>query len=228
MASLKDLVSIAEKFIGVPYVYGGTTPKGFDCSGFTQYLFKQVGIKIPRTSQDQAHAGVAVAESDLSPGDLILSDWGEGANSHVAMYVGRGKLIEAPRTGETVHVIDFNAYYRAHVDGYRRVSSKKKGILDSVESIAKGAWSGIDSAGKAISDANDSLLGGIGSAAGGLISWPSDIVTFFSTAATSLGSTVDFFTAFFRPSTYVRIGAGFLGTTLIIAGMVFLLLEARE
>lgn len=228
MASLKDLVSIAEQYVGVPYVYGGKTPKGFDCSGLMQYVYKKVGIKIPRTSQDQAHAGIAIKEADLSPGDLILSDWGEGANSHVAMYVGKGKLIEAPRTGLDVRIADLNANYRAHVDGYRRVSSKKKGILDSIEGIASGAWSDVNAIGKAIGDANSSLLGGIGSAAGGLISWPGDIVDFFSTATSSLGSTVDFFTAFFRPSTYVRIGAGAMGVTFVIAGIVFLLMEAAQ
>lgn len=74
---------------GVPYVWGGTTPQGFDCSGFTQWAYKQAGLDIPRLAQDQDTAGVRVSQAQLMPGDLAVWD------GHVAMYVGNGKLIEA-------------------------------------------------------------------------------------------------------------------------------------
>jgi hypothetical protein len=211
--SLKDLIAYAETFRGVPYVYGGTTPKGFDCSGYVQYVFKHFGIKLPRTSQDQSKVGVAVDDGHLSPGDLIFSNWGEGPNSHVAIYAGNGKLLEAPRTGETVRVAAFDRNYGQHVDGYRRVTSKKKGILDSIEGIAG------DAVGQALNS---------GGVVGGLLQFPSEITGFFTEAASGMASTVEFFTAFFRPSTYVRIGAGFMGMVFLMAGIGFLLWEAKE
>jgi len=210
---LQDLISYATKFLGIRYVYGGTTPKsGFDCSGYVRYVFKKFGIDLPRTSQDQARSGVAVDHKDLSPGDLVFSDWGEGANSHVAIYAGKGKIIEAPRTGLTVRVADLNSGYLAHVNGYRRVTSKKKGFLDSIESIA------------------GDVVGDVASASGlgGLLSFPSEIVNFFSQATNGVSSTIEFFTAFFRPSTYVRIGAGVMGSIFLMAGIAFLLWEAKE
>ncbi len=215
--SIKDLISYTQQFLGVPYVYGGETPKGFDCSGLVQYVYSHFGVKLPRTSQDQAHAGSAVSEKDLSPGDLILSNWGEGPNSHVAIYAGKGKLIEAPRTGIPVRLADFNANYRAHTDGYRRVSSKKKGVIDTIEDITGNVVGGITDA------VGDAL--GVGSS---LLSFPSEITGFFSEAASGLASTVEFFSAFFRPSTYVRIGAGVMGTMFLTAGIAFLIWEANQ
>lgn len=212
--NLKDLISFGEKFIGVPYVYGGTTPKGFDCSGYTKYVWGHYGVKLPRTSQDQARAGIAVSKHELSPGDLILSDWGEGPNSHVALYAGNGMLLEAPRTGQTVHAIHFTKGYEAHVNGYRRVGSKKKGLLDTITAITGGALGDV--------------VGSVENAAGGLFSFPSQITGFFSTAADDLTSVTEFFAAFFRPSTYVRIGAGLMGAVFVAAACVFLLMDARN
>lgn len=216
-ADLKDLISYAEQFLGVPYVYGGTTPEGFDCSGLVRYVYRKFGVELPRVSQDQARAGSAVSEKDLSPGDLILSNWGEGPNSHVAIYAGNGKLIEAPRTGVPVRIADFNANYRAHADGYRRVSSKKKGIIDTIEGVA----------GNVAGD----VAGAIGDALGvgkSILSFPSEITGFFGEAASGVASTAEFFAAFFRPSTYVRLGAGVMGIIFLTAGIAFLLWEAKE
>jgi hypothetical protein len=208
VAALRDLIAYAAKFEGVPYVYGGTTPKGFDCSGYTQYVFGHYGLKLPRTSQEQAKAGIGISASDLSPGDLIFSDWGEGPDSHVAIYAGAGKLLEAPRTGETVHLIDFNSGYKAHVNGYRRVTSKQTGVLDTVSGISP----------------NSSLS----DALGGLITWPGDILGFFKDATDSVSSVASFFGAFFQPSTYVRIGAGVFGMVFLLAGCIFLIVGARQ
>jgi hypothetical protein len=209
--SLADLIKIGEEYLGIPYVYGGTTPKGFDCSGYTKYVFKQVGITLPRTSQEQAKAGIAVSAADLSPGDLILSDWGEGPNSHVAIYAGGGKLLEAPRTGKNVQLVPYSSAYKAHTDGYRRVTSKSKGVLTAVTGVSPGAASSTSS-----------------SDSGGILSWPGDIIGFFKDGADAVTSATDFLGAFFQPSTYVRIGAGITGMTFLIAGCVFLLLEASQ
>lgn len=213
MASISDLLTIAQKYLGVPYVYGGTDPKkGLDCSGLTQLVFRQVGISLPRTSQEQAGSGIGIHASDLSPGDLILSDWGDGPNSHVAIYAGNGKLIEAPRTGENVRIASFDSNYRSHSNGYRRVTSKKAGILNVVQAISPSA--GGDSSS--------------GSSGGGLLDWPVGLIDFFSTGTDAITQTVKFTAAFFQPSTYVRLGAGLLGTVCVIGGLVFLVKGAAE
>lgn len=90
------VIEIAARYVGVPYVYGGTTPDGFDCSGFTSYVYAQVGIDLPRTSSDQRYAGVEVSASEAQPGDLI---WSPG---HIGIYAGDGMMIDAPRPGKTV------------------------------------------------------------------------------------------------------------------------------
>lgn len=211
--SVGDLLTLAQKYLGTPYVSGGTKPGGFDCSGFTQYVFGLVGIKLPRLSQEQYFAGSKVEPADLSPGDLIFSNWGEGLASHVAIYAGGGKLIESPRTGKSVQLVPFDANYKAHVDGYRRVTSKKGGRIDVVTPIS----GGVGASGTA----------GSGDSGGGILDWPADITGFFQDATDTLASTVRFFSAFFEPSTYVRIGAGVLGTVLLGAGLVFLVLGAQ-
>ncbi|WP_026459946.1 C40 family peptidase [Schaalia suimastitidis] len=89
-----DIVSIAMQYIGTPYVYGGTTPAGFDCSGFTQYVYALAGISIPRTSGAQGAAGTKISYAEAQPGDLVWHAYG-----HVGIYAGNGMVIEARRPG---------------------------------------------------------------------------------------------------------------------------------
>lgn len=96
-------VKAAESQIGVPYVWGGESPgHGFDCSGLTQWSWRQAGVDLPRTAAAQYDAIPHVPLSDLQPGDLLF--WGFGGISHVGMYVGGGDIINAPETGELVRV----------------------------------------------------------------------------------------------------------------------------
>ena len=93
------VIGIAKQYIGTPYVYGGSTPAGFDCSGFTQYVFAQIGVSLPRTAEQQRQMATPV--SDPQPGDLVF--FGAPAY-HMGIYVGDGMMIDSPRTGSTVSI----------------------------------------------------------------------------------------------------------------------------
>lgn len=90
------VVSVAFRYLGVPYLWGGTTPDGFDCSGFTRYVYAQIGINLPRTSSEQRYAGTVISRAEAQPGDMI---WSPG---HIAIYAGDNMQIEAPVPGKTV------------------------------------------------------------------------------------------------------------------------------
>lgn len=99
-AQINSLIDTAKSYIGTPYVYGGSTPSGFDCSGFVKYVYGQIGISLSRTSYTQANEGTYVAYEDLMPGDIVC--FGSGSISHVGIYVGDGQFIHSPRTGYSV------------------------------------------------------------------------------------------------------------------------------
>ncbi|MDO4618404.1 MAG: NlpC/P60 family protein [Clostridia bacterium] len=116
-----QIIAEAEKYLGTPYVYGGSSPSGFDCSGFVQYTLKKVGINVNRSSRDQYKNGVAVAKSDLQTGDLVFFSKG-GSISHVGIYAGNGKVIHSPSPGKVVSysTLDHMCSYSTYV-GARRV-----------------------------------------------------------------------------------------------------------
>ncbi|WP_286909892.1 NlpC/P60 family protein [Clostridium sp. UBA1652] len=107
-ASSSTLLSIAYSKLGAKYVYGANGPNVFDCSGFTQYVFKQVGISLSRTTFTQINDGVPVSYSDLQPGDLVFTSPG-----HMGIYVGGGQIIHAPQTGDVVKVSKIWSFYAA-------------------------------------------------------------------------------------------------------------------
>lgn len=99
-----NIIAYASNFLGTPYLWGGTSPStGFDCSGFTQYVYAHFGISLGRTTYDQINNGYEVSKSELQPGDLIF--YGKGGNpTHMGMYVGNGTYIHAPRTGDVIKI----------------------------------------------------------------------------------------------------------------------------
>lgn len=90
------VLEVAARYVGTPYVSAGTTPSGFDCSGFTSYVYAQLGITLPRTSTAQKNAGTIVSRADAQPGDLV---WSPG---HIGIYAGGNQMIDSPRPGTTV------------------------------------------------------------------------------------------------------------------------------
>lgn len=98
----QDILNYGYQFLGVPYVWGGTTPRGFDCSGLTQYVFRQFGINIPRVASAQASVGTRVAYADLQAGDLVF--FGSGSITHVGIYISNGNMLHAPRPGKNVEI----------------------------------------------------------------------------------------------------------------------------
>ncbi len=106
------IVQIAKQYLGTPYVYGGSSPSGFDCSGFTSFVYRQMGYTLNRVAHDQLANGIPVNKNELRPGDLVLfKRAGNTYVHHVGIYVGDGMLIHSPQTGDVVK-------YTSIVSGY--------------------------------------------------------------------------------------------------------------
>ena len=114
----------AKKYIGVPYVWGGSSPSGFDCSGFVQYVFQQHGIQLNRTASTQYQHGTYVSRSNLQPGDLVFfQDTYTTGISHLGIYIGNGEFIHASSSkGVTISQLS-NTYWNSHYYGARRILS---------------------------------------------------------------------------------------------------------
>ena len=123
-ASASDIVSVAQQYLGVPYVYGGSSPSGFDCSGFTMYVFAQVGISLPHGATSQLSYGTEVSRSNLQPGDLVFfQDYGAVA-SHVGIYIGGDQFIHASSSSGNSRCVTTSSlsesYYASHYLTARR------------------------------------------------------------------------------------------------------------
>jgi peptidoglycan DL-endopeptidase CwlO len=111
------VVGIAMQYLGIPYVYGGSSPSGFDCSGFVMYVFAQVGVSLPHNAAAQYGYGMPVSRDQLQPGDLVFFN-GLG---HDGIYIGGGQFIHSPHTGDVVKISSLSGWYSSTWVGARRL-----------------------------------------------------------------------------------------------------------
>jgi cell wall-associated NlpC family hydrolase len=111
------VVGIAMQYLGTPYVYGGSTPSGFDCSGFVIYVYAQVGVSLPHNAAAQYGYGMPVSRDQLQPGDLVFFN-GLG---HDGIYIGGGQFIHSPHTGDVVKISSISGWYSSTWVGARRL-----------------------------------------------------------------------------------------------------------
>jgi peptidoglycan DL-endopeptidase CwlO len=111
------VVGIAMQYLGTPYVYGGASPSGFDCSGFVMYVFAQIGVSLPHNAAAQYGYGMPVSRDQLQPGDLVFFN-GLG---HVGIYIGGGQMIHSPHTGDVVKISSLTGWYSSTYVGARRL-----------------------------------------------------------------------------------------------------------
>ena len=121
--SSSSIVSVAQNYLGVPYVWGGTSPSGFDCSGFTQYVFRQCGYSINRTADAQYSNGSYVSYDSLQAGDLVFfaNTYSASGITHVGIYIGGGQFIHAANGGVKISSLS-ESYYSSRYYGARRIA----------------------------------------------------------------------------------------------------------
>ncbi|XEQ93925.1 hypothetical protein SCACP_28220 [Sporomusa carbonis] len=118
---IESIIQTAKRYQGVPYLWGGTTPNGFDCSGFTQYVFGLNGIRLPRTADLQYELGVPVRYDQLQPGDLVYFSTYEPGPSHNGIYIGDGKFISATSSRGVTIANMTSSYWGPRYIGAKRI-----------------------------------------------------------------------------------------------------------
>jgi len=189
-----QIVTEAKRFVGVPYVWGGSSPQGFDCSGLVQYTLNQLGIKAPRTSEQQWAWSQHITKDQLQPGDLVFEDPAAGGPGHVVIYAGGNQVVEAPHTGLDVRVRQLGS--RESIVGYGRPVGMKSATPGSGANAQDAGW-------------NLSL---------GSLVLPPPVIGWFTTAEQFAQSAL----WFLDPTNWVRIISGAFGMVFLVAGLFFL------
>lgn len=204
LVGAQAFVKEVEKFIGTPYVWGGASPRGFDCSGLVEYALQQLGIKnVPRTSEAQYAWTLPVPKSKVQPGDLVFfagSDGTATSPGHVAIYVGNGQIVQAPHTGADVDKIPLSE--AGTPVGYGRIPGLDKGT----------ALQGTGGGGG---------LFGIGGAIG-------DVASALSSIGDTLSNVEQGIAWFFVPNHWVRIFCGLAGAGLVLTGIITMTRTGRS
>ncbi|HJR63156.1 MAG TPA: C40 family peptidase [Gemmatimonadaceae bacterium] len=139
-ARASSVLATADRYVGTRYVYGGATPKGFDCSGFVQYVFARHDVKLPRTSRQQATAGKRLSSgvAALEPGDLMFFASNGSRIDHVAIYAGKNRIIHSSAGGKGVRYDDLSSsrgkWFLEHHVSSRRVITDGRGLVRDLES----------------------------------------------------------------------------------------------
>ena len=122
-AQANQIISSAQKFLGVSYVFGGNTPKGFDCSGLLQYVFNLNGISIPRMADEQYQLGKEIKRNQLAAGDLVFFSTYQAGVSHCGIYIGNGKFLHASSSkGVSIDSLD-SEYWKSHFVGAKKITA---------------------------------------------------------------------------------------------------------
>ncbi len=120
-ASVRRLIASSFQYVGVPYWFGGTSPRGFDCSGFVRYVFSSIGVNLPRMADEQFGVGRPVSSERLQPGDLVFFETYEPGPSHVGIYIGNSQFISATSSRGVVVADLYGHYWGERYIGARRV-----------------------------------------------------------------------------------------------------------
>lgn len=207
MPDVNALISGLRAELGKRYVYGAAGPNTFDCSGLVQYVYGQNGIRLPRTSREQAKVGQTIPKGQQQPGDLVFSSWDSAPGvDHVGVYIGNGQMIVAPHTGDVVKVQALTPSYLTHVTNIQRVT----GITGTAAGGALPAGGGGGGSGLDPFAGVTASLNNIGSS--------------FAT----IGGVADTAAKLALPQTWVRIVAGFAGVVLVFFGLWKLVQEVKD
>jgi len=142
-AAASAALRTGDQYLGVPYVWGGSTPKGFDCSGFVQYVYRKQGVELPRTSRQMVNAGRLIPSyiDNLEPGDLMLFAGSDGVINHVAMYAGNNQILHSSSSGNGVRYDDLSSsrgrYYVTHIVAARRVAEGGKSLVGALSLLQR-------------------------------------------------------------------------------------------
>lgn len=235
MTRAADVIASAKQQLGKPYVSPGSPPHSFDCSSLIQYTYRQFGISLPRVTFDQVKVGQPVAKGSQQPGDLIFSDWGEGPNSHVALYIGNNQVIEAPQPGENVMISSYSGSYVNHTNNIRRVMDAGGHPLDLAGVSTALAPTG--SHGHASSAADKGPLGTLKDELGHIVDAFTSVdpldgiresIAGIGQSISAVGKLAEWNIKLFYPTTFVRLASGAAGTIFFLLGLVLLMGEVRD